>query len=112
MLTDYRTTQLDALSEQLEEQYHRYTEELTILTERLRGGGDDPETMAMVADCRQVLADTARALRHLAENRYGVCEACHEDIPVPRLEVLPQARFCAQCQRDHPRRSPADQTVD
>ena len=102
MLTDDRTTRLSAIGEQLEQQYQRYTEELTIHTERLRHG-EDAETMVMVAGCRQILADTARALRHLAEGRYGICQACHGDIPVERLEILPQARYCARCQRDQRR---------
>jgi DnaK suppressor protein len=102
LLTDDRTTRLSALGEQLEQQYQRYTEELTIHTERLRDG-EDAETMAMIAGCRQILADTARALRHLAEGRYGVCQDCHHDIPVERLEILPQARYCARCQRDRSR---------
>jgi len=103
MLTDHRTAQFAALGEQLEEQYWLYTEELTILTERLRdAAGEDTVTMATIAGCRRMLADTARALRHLAEGRYGSCETCQDAIPIARLEILPQARFCTRCQRDHP----------
>jgi RNA polymerase-binding transcription factor DksA len=96
--TDERTARLSALSAQLEEQYQRYTEDLTGHTERLRLAAD-AATMAMISDCRQVLADTARALQRLAEGRYGICQECHRDIPIARLEILPQARHCGRCQR-------------
>jgi RNA polymerase-binding transcription factor DksA len=46
------------------------------------------------------LADLDEALRKLyAEpERVGVCERCGQKIPVERLEVIPEARFCAECQ--------------
>src|SRR6185436_16474951 len=41
-----------------------------------------------------------RALRKLAEEpeEYGVCEDCGEDILDKRLEVMPFAQYCAECQ--------------
>ncbi|MDB4967085.1 MAG: transcriptional regulator, TraR/DksA family [Myxococcales bacterium] len=41
-----------------------------------------------------------RALRKLTEEpeEFGVCEDCGDDIPTKRLEVMPFAQYCAECQ--------------
>jgi RNA polymerase-binding transcription factor DksA len=39
------------------------------------------------------------ALRRLADGTYGFCIACHEPIEFSRLEVAPEATFCAECQK-------------
>ncbi len=101
MLTDRRETQLAGLRQALEEQYQLRTEQLTELTVQARTGADaDPATtQALIASCRLALAEIARALRCMAEGRYGVCGACRQDIPVERLEILPHAGLCAPCQQ-------------
>ena len=38
------------------------------------------------------------ALRRLNEGEYGVCRACEESIPARRLQVIPWAEYCVQCQ--------------
>jgi len=70
-----------------------------------RGGYDDDTLAALITSSRQVVADTALALRRMAEGTYGTCERCSMGIPVERLEILPQARFCVSCQRRGVRRS-------
>ncbi len=104
MLTERRETQFAGLRRALEEQYQVHTEQLTELTARASNGEDpDPAiTQALIASCRETLAEIAAALRHMAEGRYGVCGDCQQEIPVERLEILPHARFCAPCQRRHP----------
>jgi DnaK suppressor protein len=104
VLTDRREIQLAGLRRALEQQYQLRTEQLTELTVRARNGEDaDPATnQALTAKGRQALAEVARALRYMAEGRYGVCGACERDIPLERLERLPQARFCAPCQQRCP----------
>ncbi len=51
--------------------------------------------------CR-LLADRSRALvaaqDRLREGRYGVCESCGCPIPQRRLQALPTATLCVQCQ--------------
>jgi len=103
VLTDRREIQLASVREALEEQYQLRTEQLTVLTVRARDGEDlDPATTrALMASCRRALAEIARALRNMAEGRYGVCAACRREIPVRRLEILPHARLCAPCQQRH-----------
>jgi RNA polymerase-binding transcription factor DksA len=39
------------------------------------------------------------ALARFREGRYGVCEDCGEDIPVERLQAVPAAVLCVDCQR-------------
>lgn len=38
------------------------------------------------------------ALDRVENGNYGECEECGEDIPVKRLELLPYAKFCVECQ--------------
>jgi RNA polymerase-binding transcription factor DksA len=38
------------------------------------------------------------ALAHLERGRYGLCEVCGQQIAPRRLEVLPAATLCVQCQ--------------
>lgn len=42
--------------------------------------------------------DVRRALVKFEDGTYGICESCGVIIDLPRLEVLPSARFCLQCQ--------------
>lgn len=44
------------------------------------------------------LAEIDAALERLADGSYGTCERCLESIPSERLEVLPAARLCTDCQ--------------
>jgi DnaK suppressor protein len=39
------------------------------------------------------------ALERMEEGFYGQCEVCHKDIPLARLQALPFAVRCVQCQR-------------
>lgn len=39
------------------------------------------------------------ARRALAENTYGTCRACGTEIPAERLEAVPEAVRCLDCQR-------------
>jgi DnaK suppressor protein len=33
-----------------------------------------------------------------APDEFGICEECDEDIPIRRLELMPHATLCADCQ--------------
>lgn len=55
----------------------------------------------------QLIAQIDRALRKLDEapDEFGLCEECEEDIPEKRLELMPYAPLCAECQtKRDPRR--------
>jgi RNA polymerase-binding transcription factor DksA len=73
---------------------------LTVCSRRPDRGGYDNDMLAtLITSARQAVADTAQALRRMAEGSYGTCERCTAAIPLERLEALPHARFCAPCQR-------------
>lgn len=45
------------------------------------------------------LASIDKALDRMREGNYGLCEACSTKIPVARLNALPYATLCIECQR-------------
>lgn len=45
------------------------------------------------------LAQVQRALERMRTGAYGVCEDCEQPIPALRLQALPYATCCIQCQR-------------
>jgi len=47
---------------------------------------------------RETLLKIDEALKKLAEGTYGICEECGEEISKQRLEVLPFAIYCRDCQ--------------
>jgi DnaK suppressor protein len=48
---------------------------------------------------RRLLKEVVIALRKLDEGGFGECERCGEAIAEKRLEALPFARYCIECQR-------------
>jgi DnaK suppressor protein len=46
------------------------------------------------------LANIENALEQMRGGRYGICEACETNIPLARLQALPYATLCIQCQRE------------
>lgn len=48
---------------------------------------------------RRLLKEVVTALRKLDEGGFGECERCGERIAEKRLEALPFARYCIDCQR-------------
>ncbi|MEU8803461.1 TraR/DksA C4-type zinc finger protein [Spirillospora sp. NPDC048819] len=45
------------------------------------------------------LEEIDAALGRLDAGTYGMCEDCGEPVPAGRLEILPYARRCVQCQQ-------------
>ena len=73
-------------------------------------GVSDAGDAALDADYREIssglveaesreLVRIERALERLREGRYGACEGCGKKIPVSRLQALPYATTCVQCQK-------------
>jgi DnaK suppressor protein len=46
------------------------------------------------------LANIENALEQMRNGNYGCCEGCEEAIPLARLQALPYATLCIQCQRE------------
>ena len=47
----------------------------------------------------QLLEDVEAALQRIEAGTYGNCELCGREIPMERLDALPQAATCIQCAR-------------
>ena len=89
----------------LEEQFQRHADELSELISCTRqsdlGGYDEETLIALTVSSRRALADTAAALRRVAEGpgTYGTCKRCAGSIPLERLQAVPQTPFCLPCQQ-------------
>lgn len=46
------------------------------------------------------LASIENALERMNEGTYGLCEVCSGKIPLARLNALPYATMCIECQRE------------
>ncbi len=46
------------------------------------------------------LAQIETALELMRDGKYGVCEGCSKPIPLARLQALPYAVLCIDCQRE------------
>ena len=46
------------------------------------------------------LAYIDNALEQMREGNYGHCEVCNSNIPLTRLQALPYATLCIDCQRE------------
>lgn len=46
------------------------------------------------------LASIENALLRMREGQYGICEGCSCSIPMARLNALPYATLCINCQRE------------
>jgi len=51
-----------------------------------------------------VLGEIDAALKRIEEGSYGLCSSCGKAIPEERLEALPWATLCIDCQRERERR--------
>jgi DnaK suppressor protein len=49
------------------------------------------------------LASIENALQRMRDGQYGVCEGCSCSIPMARLNALPYATLCIDCQRESER---------
>lgn len=49
-------------------------------------------------DNHRILHLIQEALERMEDGSYGLCVECHEDVQVKRLEAVPWARHCFECQ--------------
>ncbi len=54
---------------------------------------------AQIKDLQRKLNDIDLALAKIAKGRYGYCEKCGMPIPTARIELIPEARFCIDCEQ-------------
>ncbi len=46
------------------------------------------------------LASIEKALQRMKDGQFGACEACETNIPMARINALPYATYCIDCQRE------------
>lgn len=49
-------------------------------------------------DNRRILQLVNEALERLKNAAYGLCVSCHEEVQTKRLDAVPWARHCIECQ--------------
>ncbi len=49
-------------------------------------------------ETRRLLQLVNEAIERIKNGGYGVCMACHEDVQPKRLDAVPWARHCIECQ--------------
>lgn len=54
---------------------------------------------AEIKDLQKKLIDIELALKKIAKGNYGICERCGRSIPPGRLKILPEARYCIDCEQ-------------
>jgi DnaK suppressor protein len=54
-------------------------------------------------DNRQTLALVSEALERIKNESYGICVACDQEVEVKRLDAVPWARHCIECQEKQDR---------
>lgn len=55
--------------------------------------------MSVLDQLEEQLLDVNRALDRIEEGTYGICTNCGQPIQAERLEALPWAELCIDCQR-------------
>ena len=55
--------------------------------------------MSVLDQLQEQLLDINRALERIEEGTYGICTNCGQPIQAERLEALPWAELCIDCQR-------------
>lgn len=91
-------TQLATFRDQLEEQRRFRLDQLDELrTIDPRNTSEVTEVLA--AGARSALHDVLAALYRIDAGTYGSCTDCGTQLPVERLEVLPQVGQCLPCRR-------------
>ncbi|MGI8983601.1 MAG: TraR/DksA family transcriptional regulator [Acidimicrobiales bacterium] len=48
-------------------------------------------------EAKAKVAEIDAAIRRVDAGAYGLCAACGQTIPAPRLEALPEATLCVRC---------------
>jgi RNA polymerase-binding transcription factor DksA len=90
--------QLAGFREQLEQQRRFRFEQLDELR-TIDPGNTSEVTEVLAAGARAALHDVLAALNRIDSGRYGMCTDCGTQLPLERLEILPQVGECLTCRR-------------
>jgi RNA polymerase-binding transcription factor DksA len=56
-------------------------------------------TLGLLGTEEGLIEEINAALERIEQGTFGRCEACAQEIPGPRLNTLPHARYCIDCAR-------------
>jgi DnaK suppressor protein len=104
-LPELAPPQLATLRAMLQQQRRFRLDQLTQLrrsgTEGMRQltDADREVETSLAAGARAALRDVLDALHRMDEGSFGRCRHCDTQLPVERLEILPQVALCMPCQR-------------
>ncbi len=62
------------------------------------------QELTVVNNEREMLAQIDRALQHIDDGTYGVCESCGDPIGKMRMMAFPRATLCMSCKQREERR--------
>ncbi len=68
--------------------------------------------LALRDNAHILLENIEEALKRIHNGTYGYCEKCGQQIPFARLEVLPSANECIDCQQDDDARDSANRPLE
>ena len=54
---------------------------------------------AEIKDMKKRVEEIDNAMKKIGKNQYGYCERCKKQIPEARLELIPEASFCIDCEK-------------
>ena len=94
---DVQDPNVDTIRQQLEQQLEERLDLLAELAPRALPSVD-PVAYQTVASNRMVVEQITAALNRLDARTYGRCTRCGGQIAPARLEVLPHAAACIECQ--------------
>jgi DnaK suppressor protein len=114
---EVKTTQNQAEVERLEAAQQELLEDIEHLQADLRSmaepSADEADvdayerekTWALVQRLQRKLESVERALQLARAGTYGICESCGQRIDPARLEIIPEATLCLDCQRKYERQN-------
>lgn len=90
---------------QLDEQVRQYGESQELSEGADNHPGDDSDRLTeqerlltIRGQLGERKADIEHALEKVDRGEFGICERCGQPIPTGRLEAIPFARYCVECQ--------------
>jgi DnaK suppressor protein len=90
MLAQQRQFRLDQLDE---------LARVNVRMRRPKSDGEAEVRRELTTGARAALADVCSAISRMDAGTYGNCLHCGQQLPLERLEILPHAALCMQCQR-------------
>jgi DnaK suppressor protein len=64
---------------------------------RMEAIGEKGVNEAMLSKSKARLIRLENAIKRIETGNYGICVKCNKDIPIGRLEAVPEALICVNC---------------